>query len=128
MCASQTTASAVLAPSRARASRDCATGSRRRAARSTSSASSAAGRTSTPPSRCAPSVSPASFSLSLGAARLHLAHLDDLQPGLVDPLQDAVQGGLILDVAAQDGLDRLDLCVEARKAAEQRLTQPALDP
>src|SRR2546423_1879612 len=54
-------------------------------------------------------------------------NLDELEPQRLDPLEDPVQGRLVLDPATQDGLGGLDVCRERIERGVQRGTQPASD-
>jgi hypothetical protein len=54
-----------------------------------------------------------------------LPHLDELEAERLDLLEDAVERGLVFDLAAQDRLHGLDLRVEALEAGEQPFGQPS---
>src|SRR4051794_21611995 len=55
------------------------------------------------------------------------AHFEQLEAELFDLLQHPVQGSLVLQRAAQHGLRRLHLRVEAVELTEEALTDPSSD-
>ena len=58
----------------------------------------------------------------------HLSDLDQLEAKRLDPVQQAVQRGLVCELSSQDRLGRLDRRVEFGERGKHRIADPALDP